>query len=52
MPIFSGKKVINKEKKLVDNSPQTLDVLEMPQGIYFLNIVTEQKSQAIKISKE
>ena len=49
---LTGKEVYNKEMKLGTDHQNALNVSHIPNGIYFLSVVTEHSSQTIKIVKQ
>ena len=49
---LNGEEVYNKEMNLVSNNLNALDVSDLPAGVYFLSVVTENSSQTIKIVKQ
>jgi hypothetical protein len=49
---LTGKEVYNRKIKLGSKNLNALDVSYLPNGVYFLNVTTEESSQTIKIVKQ
>jgi len=49
---LSGKEVYKNEMNLSSNSLNTLDLSDLPGGVYFLSLIKDNNSQSIKIVKQ